>query len=118
MKRIIGLVQGWLKVDMNYLFSGSFWLLLGQLIFMLSGIIMAVVLGRFLEPSVYGEFRYILSAVAILAIPSLYGMDTSIVRAVAKGYESTFFEAQKTRIKWGLGGSLLSFGLFLYYWFF
>jgi len=88
--------------DMVYLAKGSFWWILSRLLLFLLGLIIMIAFGRWLPKEVFGAYQYILSIVAILAIFSLPGISTALVRAVAKGNEGVFWSCAKTRFRWAL----------------
>lgn len=52
----------------------------------------------------------------ILAISSLQGMNNAIIRSVAMGFEHTLKIGFKTKLKWGLLGSIASIGVAVYFW--
>ncbi len=105
------------KTDMVYLIEGSTWLTIGQIVATASSFFMAIFFANFLSKETYGLYTYILSLVGILAIPTLSGMATATVQAVARGYEGSLVSAVKTKIKWGLLGTVASLVLAGYYYF-
>lgn len=109
--------EKWTKTDMIYLAKGGFWLTLGQGISSVSSFLLAIAFANLLPKEIYGTYKYIMSIVSLLAIPTLSGMNTAIVQAVARGYEGSVFPAFKTKVKWGLLGGLASLVLAGYYYF-
>ena len=105
------------KTDMVYLAKGGFWLTLGQIVSFVSVFLLAVVFANLLPKETYGTYKYILSIVGILTIPTLSGINTAILQAVARGYEGSFLPAIKTKIRWGLLGALGSLILATYYYY-
>ncbi|MDD5626957.1 MAG: oligosaccharide flippase family protein [Patescibacteria group bacterium] len=103
------------RTDMVYLARGGFWLTAEQVITSLAGILLAVAFANLLPKETYGVYRYVLSLVGILSVFSLSGMNTAIVRAVARGYEGVLAPAFKTRLRWGAAGGILSLGLAGFY---
>ncbi len=53
--------------------------------------------------------------IGILSIFALPGMNTALIRTVARGYERTIYVCAKTRIKWALVGSGIS--LIICFWY-
>jgi O-antigen/teichoic acid export membrane protein len=100
---------------MVYLARGGFWLNLGQTISSLSSLLLAIAFANLLPKEIYGNYKYVLSATGILAIPTLSGMGTAVTQAVARGYEGSLIPALKTKILWGLLGGLASLILAGYY---
>lgn len=109
--------EKWTKTDMIYLAKGGFWLTLGQGISSLSSFLLAIAFANLLPKETYGTYKYIMSIVSLLAIPTLAGMNTAIIQAVARGYEGSVIPAFKTKVKWGLLGGLASLILAGYYYF-
>ncbi len=105
------------KTDMVYLAKGGFWLTFGQIISSLSVFLLAIAFANLLPKETYGTYKYILSLLGLLAIPTLSGMGTAITRSVAQGNDGSFLPALKLKIRWGLFGGLTSLGLSGYYYF-
>ena len=105
------------KTDMVYLAKGGFWLTLNQVISSASAFLLVLAFANLLPKETYGEYKYILSILGILSIPTLGGMGTAVVQAVARGYEGSLSSALKVKIRWGLLSSLASLSLAGYYWF-
>lgn len=103
------------KTDMVYLAHGGFWLTLNQAISSISGFILSIAFANLLPKEIYGNYKYILSVAGLLSVFTLPGINTSITRAVAQGLEGSIFPALKTKIRWGLLGSLVSLILAAYY---
>jgi len=103
------------QTDMIYLAKGGFWLSLGQVISFISGFLLAIAFANLLPKETYGNYTYVLSIGSILAISTLPGINTALIRTVARGYEGSFIPALKTKIRWGTLSSLASLGLAGYY---
>jgi O-antigen/teichoic acid export membrane protein len=113
--RFLKWTEKWTKTDMIYLAKGSFWLSTAQAFSVPLGIASSVVFANFLPKETYGSYKYILSILGILYIPTLGSMATALTQAVANGFEGSLVDAIKTKMKWGLIGSLASIGLSIYY---
>ncbi len=103
------------KTDMVYLAKGGFWLTSSQVLSSFVSFGLAVAFAHWVTPTVYGQYKYVLSVAALLAIPTLSGIETATIRAVARGYQGTIFPALTTKLSWGLLGSLASIILGFYY---
>jgi len=103
------------KIDAHYITQNGFWVLFSQL----SGSILAfattAVLTYFLTKDDFGQYRYVLSVVPILAIFSLQGIGTAMIRSVAKGRMVDLGKILKTKIKWSLIGSVAAIFISAYY---
>lgn len=91
---------------MLYLARGGFWLSLGDGVSSIIGFLTAIAFSNFLPREVYGSYKYVLSVAGILSIASLSGVGAAVTQAVAQGFEGSFVPAVKTKMRWGLFGSL------------
>ncbi|HPL95320.1 MAG TPA: oligosaccharide flippase family protein [bacterium] len=94
------------KTDMVYLAQGGFWLTVAQIISAASGFILAIAFANLLPKETYGTYKYILSVLSILTIPTLAGINTAVLRAAARNEDGTLKLALKTRISWGILSAL------------
>ncbi|MFN3188082.1 MAG: oligosaccharide flippase family protein [Candidatus Paceibacteria bacterium] len=94
------------KTDMVYLAKGGSWLLLSQgLLFILSFALLWV-FANLMSQELYGQYRFLITVVGLLAITSLPGMNTAVIRSVARGTSGIIKRVIKTRILYGLLGSI------------
>lgn len=107
--------ERWTKTDMVYLAKGGFWLSIGQGVTTASAILLSIAFANLLPIEKYGEYKFILSITPLLVIPTLGGMKIAISRAAAKNFDGVLTSGIKTSMKWGLGGSLLSLGVAIFY---
>lgn len=107
--------ESFFKTDMVYLVKGGSWLGFSQIISTGSALILSVAFANLLPAETYGTYKYILSLVTLLAIPTLSGMDSAITRAVARGYEATVYMGQQIKLKWGSISFFTGIALSLYY---
>lgn len=112
---ILRSTEKYTKTDMLYLTKGSFWLGAGQIISMTVAFFTSIAFANLLPPDVYGLYKYILSLVAIISIPTLSGMDSAITRAVAQGFEGTIFLGLKEKIRFGILSTAAGILISLYY---
>jgi O-antigen/teichoic acid export membrane protein len=103
------------KTDIRYVLRGGSWLAVSQ--FTLSGttFLLSIAFANLLPRETYGVYKYVLSVVALLAMTTLSGMDTAVTRAVAQGNEHSIYDALRTKLRFGMIGSVLAIGLSLYY---
>lgn len=104
------------KTDMLYLFRSGFWLTLGQITATGAAFILSIAFANLLPKENYGTYRYILSLFNIFIIFSLSGTNTSIIQAIARGFEGSFWKIFKAKVSWSLLGSLVSVCIASYYW--
>src|SRR5665213_2788699 len=93
------------KTDMVYLAHGGFWLGTGTIANTVLTIGLSIAAANFINPEVYGTYKYILTLFAIFTVATLPGIDPSFSQAVARGHEGSFFSVLRTQIRWGLFGT-------------
>lgn len=103
------------QTDMVYLMGGSSWLMAKQVAMVAIAFVVAIGFANLIPAETYGTYKYVMSLGAILAIPTLAGMNTSLVRSVARGQEGSFLPIFYTRLWWGFLGTLASVGVASYY---
>lgn len=108
--------QKYTKTDNIYLAKGGFWLTLGQIISSAAAFLLAIAFANLLDPTTYGNYKYILSLTGLLGIFALTGVGTAVTQAAARGLEGSFYTGFKTKLKWGILGSLVAIGGAIYYW--
>jgi O-antigen/teichoic acid export membrane protein len=104
--QIITKLSSRFNLDLNYFLKGGFWLTLGQLSNMLKGVIISYLFANLLSEEVYGQYVFIISMLSISLIFSLQGMGPTIIEAIARKYDGTYFEALKRISIWSLLGSI------------
>ncbi len=103
------------RTDMVYLARGGFWVGLGQGIASLSGLILAVALANLLSPETFGTYKFVLALSAIIALPTLGGLNTALIRAIAQGYEGTTRATLHRKTLWGAVACLFGLSIAVYY---
>ncbi len=101
--------------DMVYVARGGFWWIFGRICIFSISLVTMIVFAHWLPRETYGAYRYVLSVIAILSIFALPGMNTALIRTVARGYERMISLCAKTRIKWALIGSGICFSVSFWY---
>jgi len=109
--------QKYTQTDMVYLAKGGFWLGAGQTLTALSSFLLTLAFANLVPKETFGTYRFVLSLAGILAIPTLSGMNTALLQAVSRGKDGSFVPILKTKLKWGIIGSVASLALSGYYFF-
>jgi len=91
---------------MTYLVKGSFWLLTSQAINFVLALVLLWVFANLVSKEVYGEYRFLLTVVTVLALTSLSGTAVALTHSVALGKRATFYPLLHARFRFGLIGSL------------
>lgn len=113
--RLLRQSEKYTKTDMLYLTKGGFWLSIGLFASSLSSFLLSVAFANLLPPEVFGTYKYIISAAAILTIPTLAGINKSLSQAIARGYEGSLLPGIMMRLRWGALGSVGSLAVAAYY---
>lgn len=103
------------KTDMVYLASGGFWLGFGQILSSICAFAIAIAFANLLPPDIYGTYKFILSVAALIAIPTLSGLNTALVRAIAQGNEGNIKKTISLKLQWGFVAFLCGIGIASYY---
>jgi O-antigen/teichoic acid export membrane protein len=110
------------KTDMVYLASGGFWSLVGQVVSSITVLGVSVLLARYLTQDGYGQYKYVLSLVALLSTLSLSGLTGSVLQSTARGFDGALPDGFKINLRWSIlmfvgalaiGGYYLLHGNFL-----
>lgn len=96
------------RTDMTYLAKGGSWLFLSQALLFLFSFGLLWVFANLTSPELYGQYRFLTTITALLALTTLPGMRTALVRAVARGASGTIPKAIRAQVRWGLLGSLMA----------
>ncbi len=103
------------ETDMLYAVRGSFWIMFGKIGIAFLAFLKMIAFGRWADQDVYGTYSFVISMAAILAIFSLPGIGTSLIKAVAMKKEGTLDLAIKEKLKFSLLGSFTAFAVSLWY---
>lgn len=107
--------QKYTQTDMLYVAKGGFWLFMGQIVGFLANFLLIMAFTNWLSKETFGTYKYVLSLLGILSIPSLSGLNSAILNAAAKNENGSLLPAFKLKLKWGFWGSLASLIVALYY---
>ncbi len=104
------------SLDITYFVKNGSWVLLRQIILIISGLGVSVIFTRTTTQEVFGQYQLVLSVLAIVAILSIPGLSTSLTRSIARGYEGDYKKVIKVSFLWSLLGipTLLGIGVYYY----
>lgn len=95
-----------MRTDLHYVLSGGFFLSLTQVSSAIIGLVLTTAFANLLPVETYGTYRYILSLYALFTIAAMPGLDTAVMQSVARGYDRTYPEGLRVRLRWGFLGTL------------
>lgn len=114
--RLLRWSERYTKTDMVYLAQGGFWSVVGQVVSSLSVLAMSVMLARYLSQDDYGQYKYVLSLVALLSTFSLTGLSNAVFQSAARGFDAALPEGFRTGLRWSIlvfAGALAVGGYYL-----
>ena len=104
-------------IDLPYYVENGFWVTLSQFVNMAASMVMSIVFTRYLSKELFGEYQLVLSFIALFAILSYSGLNTSILRSVAKGFDYSYVKAVEFSFKKSLLAIPLFIGIAVWYYF-
>jgi len=107
--------QKYTQTDMLYLAKGGSWLLMGQIIGSVANLLLIMAFANWLSKETFGTYKYVLSLLGILSIPSLSGLNSAVLNSASKNEDGTFLKAFQLKLKWGFWGTVASLVVALYY---
>lgn len=116
--RLIALLrwsEKYTKTDMLYATKGMFWLVVGQGIYVVTGLVLAVAFANLLPKEIYGTYQFIMAGAVVLSAFTLSGMDVAITRSVARGSEGALRNGLHTQLRWSTCIAFASAALATYY---
>lgn len=80
----------------------------------LDGFFIYVLVARFVDPALFGEYKYFVSIFELSSICALSGMKISLIRSVARGFEGSLRQGFWLRVQYGyvLGIPLAAMGFY------
>ena len=90
--------------DLPYYIENGFWVLLNQFVLIISNLLLSIIMARYLSKECYGQYQFVLSVLAIVSIFSIPGLNTSVMRSVAKGMDGSYIHAVKHSFRWSFIG--------------
>lgn len=104
-----------LQFDAKYVLRGSFWLLIGHAFSVSAVLATSYFFANYLDPQLFGNYRYLLAASVIISLFSLSGLDNAVIQATAKKIPNYFRKALITSLQYGLIITLVALILSSYY---
>jgi O-antigen/teichoic acid export membrane protein len=96
-----------LHIDAHYFAKNSFFVLVGQIVSVLRGIIAGYLVSRFFEKEVYGEYQFILSVLGMFSFFGLAGLATPVARAWSRGESFSINAVTRYQLMVASVGSLI-----------
>lgn len=113
--KILDRSEKYIKTDIRYLAKSGFWSIGNYLVTIGFGFLITVILANYVPKDILGTYQFILAIASILAVCTLSGMNTAIVRAVAQGKDGVYGFGVWMKFKWSLIILLISSVISIYY---
>jgi|GEM_PF-1117195 len=118
--KILVVSQKWgkkLGLDLPYFISSGFWMTLRQGTEIVSGFFLLAIFARYTTKEVFGQYQLIISIFNIVSILSLPGINTAVLRSVARGDDGDYKLGVRISFFWSLLGipALLIVGSYYYF---
>jgi len=113
--RLLRSSERYTKTDMVYLFQSGFWLQATSVCITLGSFLVYVVFGHVLPKDVYGNYQYLLSLGAVASAFTMTGMNSALIRSIARGFEGTFLASLRIQLQWAVVPLLGAWALGGYY---
>lgn len=103
------------KTDMVYLASGGFLGFISQVAALSGALALAVMVSHYVPKTSYGEYKYILSIIALLSSFSLNGIGGAVLQSAAQGFDSALQKGFWANLRWSFVIFIGALVMALYY---
>jgi O-antigen/teichoic acid export membrane protein len=115
LSKILRWSEKYTKTDMVYAVKNLSFLTGGQFLGSLVTLLFAIFIAHIFSKESYGNYKYILSTVALINSFALTGLGPALVRAVSKGYDGTLKQFSKLNFFWAFIPASILTVLSIYY---
>ncbi len=105
------------KTDMVYLASGGFLGLVSQVTALAGALVLAIMVSHYVPKTSYGQYKYILSIIALLSSFSLNGIGGAVLQSAAQGFDSALQKGFWANLRWSFVIFTGALVMALYYFF-
>ncbi len=106
-----------LKIDTRYVFNGGSWLMLGYIATFVTVLATSYVFANFIDPDIYGQYKYLLSVGMMISAFSLSGIGIAVIQAAAKDVKGFYRFALVKSFQYGLITTAVALTGSVYYFF-
>lgn len=103
------------KTDMVYLASGGSLGLISQVTVLAGALVLAIMVSHYVPKTSYGEYKYILSIIALLSSFSLNGIGGAVLQSAAQGFDGALQKGFLANLRWSFVIFIGALVLALYY---
>jgi O-antigen/teichoic acid export membrane protein len=114
-QKLISTLNRLFKTDITYLIHGVGWLGSAKLLSSVFSFALVFAFANLLPADAYGTYSYVMAVISIIVLTSLPGIESSLVRSVARGFGGSLFTTQRVRLKWSSIGTIILLTVSCYY---
>lgn len=105
------------RVNVKYLIVNSFWGLMDQTVFLVTGILLTIVFTRLATREIFGNFQFILSILSILTFISVPGINVAVIKYTSHEKDGVYRRGSILKLLYSLIGIplLLIIGVYFFY---
>ncbi len=103
--------------DLAYYMVNGFWVTLSQVVGITASVAVTVAFARFATKELYGQYSFLMSVFTTVSIITIPGLNTSVLRSIAQGFDGVYKKSVRYRFIWSLLGTpiLLAIGWYYFY---
>ena len=113
--RLLRKTEKYTKTDMVAFFVANFWINIGRVISIATGMLLTVGFANLLTPEQFGTYKYVIALAGTIGAFSLHGMSGALMRALAQGKKHVIPGVVNAAMLWSVPASILTLAVSAYY---
>jgi len=105
-------------LDLSYFIKNGFWMAIGQIADIIIGIALFAIFARLATKETLGYYQFVMAVFAVVSVASIPGLNTSVLREVARGNDGEYVPAVRKSFFWSLLGVPIIILVGFYYYMF
>lgn len=105
-------------LDLTYFIKNGFWVTARQILDIVIGTALFAIFARLATKETFGYYQFVMAVFSVVSVLSIPGLNTSILREVARGNDGEYVPAVRKSFFWSLLGIPAIVLVGLYYYFF
>ena len=113
--RLLRKSEKYTKTDMVAFFVANFWINIGRVMSIATGMILTIAFANLLTPEQFGTYKYVLAIAGTIVAFSLNNISGALMRALAQGKKHVIPSVVNSAMLWSLPASILTLAVSAYY---
>lgn len=113
--RLLRKTEKYTKTDMVAFFVANFWINIGRVISIATGMLLTVAFANLLTPEQFGTYKYVLAIAGTIVAFSLNNISGALMRALAQGKKHVIPGVVNAAMLWSIPASILTLAVSAYY---